>query len=102
MKKKIILSILILLLFTAIITNPNKNDYVAWCKESSMNKSEDILSYGLLSVFGNSIYTTTTKSSNYYLFSIYETNIVDNEIKVLGIFNKFIPISKTGEIKNKI
>ena len=102
MKKKIILSILILLLFTAITTNPNKPNYIAWCKENSMNESKDILSYGLLSVFGNSIYTTNTKSSNYYLFSIYETNISENKLKVLGIFNKFIPINKTEKIKNEI
>ncbi|KEO81425.1 DUF4359 domain-containing protein [Tumebacillus flagellatus] len=89
--------ILLIVLFGLMaITNPNKNDYISWVKEKAVEKSQDSLEKGLISVFGNPIFDSTTTSTNYVFFSRYSTELDSkHKVKAIGVFKNFIPISFT-------
>lgn len=61
-RKKILIIIVICLFLGTIISNPSKDDYVVWLKENGQNQSEDILTKGVISIFGTTIFNETTKS----------------------------------------
>jgi hypothetical protein len=95
MKKKFIIFIaMILIAFSAILTNPKKEDYVTWLKETAVKQSTNSLEKGLVSFLGGPL-LGTTQTHNYVFFTIYDTNIDKDNIKVIGVFNNFIPIAET-------
>ena len=98
--KKIILSIISILILSCAFTNPNKKEYINWAMESMQSNTTDILERGLVSFLGKTIISDTTTSKNYILFSIYKTEIDDEKLTTLAIFKNFIPINK-GKVTNE-
>ena len=98
MKKIISLCILAIVLIVATQTNPSKAEFVDWAKEKlkveSKNKYIDLG----IDLFGEKLINSVTTKEDYVFLSLYEVTAMNKQIKVIGIFNHFIPISKK-EIK---
>jgi len=91
MKKIIVLIILLAVLF---VTNPTRDEYIAWLKDKS-TENVGVIEKGVVSVFGNFIYKESTSASNFLIFTIYKTKI-SNDISFtsIGILQNFIMINK--------
>ncbi|MDF2984569.1 MAG: hypothetical protein K0R50_79 [Eubacterium sp.] len=95
MKKLIV--ILFLLLFLLVVTNPNQSDYNSWVSENLAEKlnynSEGALGKAL-SPLSDVVVNSVTDRHNYFIFSIYETNLGSTEFtKTLGICKFFISLN---------
>ena len=98
--KKWLIAIPILLIIMAF-TNPSEEHYYDWAKKKIKDKSDNQwLNIGV-DWFGDSVLENTTNHSDYKIFSIYQTSIMNNYVKTLGIFNLFIPISSNIESGNE-
>lgn len=94
MKKIIFAAALIILLIFAAQTNPSKKAFVSWAKQELIKKSKNkYLDLGI-DLFGDKVISKVTTTNDYTFFSIYEVKYLDNKIRVIGIMNHFIPISK--------
>ena len=96
--KKIFTLIFIVSLFLSALTNPNKNSYIGWLKENSANKSSNILEKGVISLAVGTIGNNYTTTKDYLFFTIYDTKFSDEDLKVVGIFNNFVPIKVPKDI----
>lgn len=87
--------ITILCSFICISTNPTRAEYTNWVKEEYL-PSITMNSMRLTEVFahfvGPSLIKEYTSSKNYVLFTIYDTKFNEENLKVLGILNHFIPL----------
>ncbi len=95
MKK--LLFIIILLIFVLVLTNPTQADYNSWVNEKLAQKLE-YNSKGtvgkVISPLTNMLVNSVTERHNYYIFSIYETEIANNEInKTVGILKMFVDLN---------
>lgn len=92
--------ITILCSFICISTNPTRAEYTNWVKEEYL-PSVTMNSMGLTEVFarfvGPSLIKEYTSSKNYVLFTIYDTKFNDENLKVLGILNHFIPLPELNK-----
>jgi len=93
-KKYIFIAIIVLIIIVASITNPSKNDFVTWSKEKLKSQSNNGLVNWGIEILGDDIIASATTTNNLVLFSIFTVDLSDTEkVKVLGIFNNFIPLS---------
>ncbi|MEH7094823.1 DUF4359 domain-containing protein [Neobacillus vireti] len=102
MKRFASIIFLAVLIFVMSFTNPGRAAYVDWINHKTMDESSNILQKGILSFAGKSIFDAGTTQSDYFIFSIYETDFTKvgmGKVKSIGIFNKFIPFSSTQEQK---
>lgn len=95
-KIRVLISVAVIGLFVILLstTNPNKEEYLSWFNEEAMQKNDNILESGAVFVMNKvGVFEGITTSSNYLLFSIYNTKLTDNRnIVVLGLFNNFIQL----------
>ncbi|MBC6972775.1 hypothetical protein H9I32_10345 [Bacillus sp. Xin] len=90
MKKKVAL---IVLLIIAAITNPSKESFVSWITEKLKEQTNGFAGFGI-DLIGNKLISSATTTSNYVFFSVFDTYLSKTEnIKVLGVFGNFIPLS---------
>lgn len=96
MKKFLFLIVIGFILVIAAMTNPTKEKFITWEKDQLKSQSNNgLVSWGI-DVLGGSILNSATTGQNYVFFTIYDTKIANtSEVKVLGLFNNFIPISKS-------
>ena len=95
MKKVLIFSVIAFILIVASITNPSKDNFIYWAKEELKQENELVLNLGI-EFIGDEIINLATNTENFVFFSIFKSKVPNNEkIKVLGIFNNFIPLSKS-------
>ncbi|WP_027626539.1 DUF4359 domain-containing protein [Clostridium lundense] len=101
MKNRLIIGI-ILILFVAAITNPSKEKYIAYVKETSIQQKNNIVERGVYSFFISPVMNLSTTSHDYIFFTIFETDIGEAiKYKAIGMFNKFILIgNEKQDIKN--
>jgi hypothetical protein len=90
----VLILVIIFILFGAAITNPKKEAYVNWIKEEAIETSSNSIEKGVVALLGTPIIQSSTKTHNYIFCTVYETTLGSDKIKVLGIYNNFIPISK--------
>jgi len=98
MKRIVTIICLVAVLFILTKTNPPRSEYVAWINQKAMDKSSNILEKGIFSLAGKPIFDMGTTQKDYYLFTIYKTDFSSvgmGEVKSIGIFNQFIPISSS-------
>lgn len=96
MKKTFFVIIIGFILLIAAVTNPSKEKFVIWAKEQLKSQSNNGLVNMGIEVFGDGVINSVTNTQNYVFFSVYDSKISNsNEVKVLGIFNNFIPLSKS-------
>ena len=81
------------LLLVMLLTNPSKAEYVQWLTGKAKEKSNNVLVNAGIDWFGSSIFSAATKEDNWLFVSYYDTKIQHHEIKVLGLFKHFIPVS---------
>jgi len=97
MKKVIlVLILLILFIFVLVLTNPTQEDYNSWVNEK-VTQELKVESNGMVgkvtSKLTDLIVNSVSERHNYYIFSIYETNIADQKLsKTLGILKTFIKL----------
>ncbi|MCM0648605.1 DUF4359 domain-containing protein [Clostridium swellfunianum] len=96
--RNILILTLIFALFAALLTNPKKDNYVSWMKEKASAESSNSIEKGLVALLGGPLIKESTQSKNYVLFSVYETSFGEEKIKILGIYNNFIPIGKSTKL----
>jgi hypothetical protein len=97
MKNLIKLLLVAVVVFVLVETNPSKPEYVDWLKQKTMNESSSLLEKGTISLFGKTVFDMGTKRTDYFVFSYYDTDLTDigaGEVKCIGLFNHFIPVSK--------
>jgi hypothetical protein len=97
MKRIISIILLIVIVFVLSSTNPERSAYIEWINHEAMDQSSNILEKGILSLAGEKVFDIGTTESDYYVFSIYKTDFSEiglGQITCIGIFNKFIPLSK--------
>lgn len=92
---------LLLIAIFCCITNPTTIDYTSWLKENyvelNLNKVTSNNPNVITDVFSKfaakalTSYTTTTKDC--FLFTIFTTHFNNKSLKVIGIFNHFIPLN---------
>ena len=94
MSKLMVLICVMFVIILMVITNPSKNDYINWIKETSITQNVNSLDKGLISLIGNPLFDSSTLSRNFILFSIYTTYISDNnDMNTMGVANNFIQIT---------
>jgi hypothetical protein len=96
MKRIVSIICLVAVLVILTKTNPSRSEYVNWINHKAMDKSSNVLEKGIFSLAGKSIFDMGTTQTDYYLFTIYKTDFSSvgmGEVKSIGIFNQFIPIS---------
>ncbi|MFB3161093.1 DUF4359 domain-containing protein [Neobacillus sp. 179-J 1A1 HS] len=97
MKKVISIILLIVIAFVLSETNPGRSQYVEWITHEAMDQSSNILEKGILSLAGEKVFDMGTTEKDYFIFSVYKTDFSEiglGQVTSIGIFNKFIPISK--------
>ncbi|MDQ0483310.1 DUF4359 domain-containing protein [Guptibacillus hwajinpoensis] len=83
----IIIGLLSIVLF---ITNPNQEDYSNWVGDQMKKNQNALIEIGVDLAVVPYVKENTTRD-NWYLFSIYKTEIWDgNEVVAIGVFNQFI------------
>jgi uncharacterized membrane protein len=79
-------------------TNPSEPQFKQYIKNDLISQSRSeggSLSGALMELLaGPTTYLSTTVRSEYYLFSIYEIDILGDKYKYIGIFNHFIRFNK--------
>jgi len=94
--KKLLLFIVIFGIALAV-TNPSIEDYKAWSKNEIAKQASNGVTRVLGSLLGGALVENSTIKEDYIIFSIYETDILDEHIRTLGILKKFVPMSNTSE-----
>lgn len=98
MKRIMTLFLVIIVIFVLSLTNPDRTQYIDWMNNKTMEQSSNLLTKGIFSIAGKSIFNAGTKKSDYYIFSIYETDFTDDgfgKVTSLGILNHFIQLNST-------
>ncbi|MDP4549872.1 DUF4359 domain-containing protein [Alkalihalobacillus macyae] len=93
----IIIGLLSIVLF---ITNPNQEDYSNWVGEQMKKDQNALIEIGVDLAVVPYVKENTTRD-NWYLFSIYKTEIWDGkEVVAIGAFNQFMLDQK--EVSGKV
>jgi hypothetical protein len=96
----IVYAIILILFISLVAANPTRDEYNGWVAEQVMEGTQNVIIQGLVNLISEPILNTSTTHTDYIIFSIYETDLsllgVEN-IKVIGIWNHFIPLSGPGE-----
>ncbi len=98
-KKWIILCSVIVLSAIMYMTKPSQDDYTAWLLENMSDRMEGqspMMSMGL-SLFGEQMIENRTEVNDYLLFNTFKTEFRGKELKFIGVFHTFIPLSLDGE-----
>ena len=108
MSKSSISTLLVLVLIAGLLfsTNPNDWDYEnhlqEQIKEFSKKEVKDGLLGGIIDLFSGGVAkvaSLATEKEDYYLFSIYSTELDENNrVKYLGILNHFVLLESEGEM----
>ena len=94
MKKFLVIGALAVCLIISAQTNPSKGEFVTWAKDQLKLESKNkYIDFGI-DLLGEKLISKVTTKKDYVFFSVYEVKALDKEIKVVGLFNHFIPISK--------
>ncbi|MGD7045837.1 hypothetical protein [Jeotgalibacillus proteolyticus] len=97
MKKWIAISgvLIIALLVIMFITKPSEEKYNAWLIENistRLDEQSPMAAMGI-SLFGEQIIESNTVVEDYMIFNTFETKFQEREMKFIGVFNMFIPLS---------
>jgi len=90
---KLTVSISIIVLF--IITNPTLSSYTVWLDQFMVAHTSPFVS-AIANVFSGplqSLIAHNTVRNNWFLFSIYQTQLMGQTITVLGVLEHFIRLS---------
>jgi hypothetical protein len=94
MKNFMILLILILVAATFLaITNPTSEDFVNWGVQKMQSEAETDFERLLEGTVGEELLKLRTSRTNYVIFSVFNVESADENIKYLGIVNIFFKIS---------
>ncbi|MGG0176318.1 hypothetical protein [Gottfriedia acidiceleris] len=94
MKKLLVIGALAICLIISAQTNPSKGEFVTWAKDQLKLESKNkYIDFGI-DLLGEKLISKVTTKKDYVFFSVYEVKALDKDIKVVGLFNHFIPISK--------
>ena len=93
-KKIVVLSLFSILILLCVFTNPNKTEYVNWSIETLQSQRPNILEKGLINIVGEKFISNTTTTKNCIVFSIYRTQVKDEQLTTIGILKNFIPLNK--------
>ncbi|WP_434579173.1 hypothetical protein [Thermoanaerobacterium thermosaccharolyticum] len=89
--RKTFLIILLLLTIILAVTNPTKQDYIDWAKQTVVNNSNSNFEKAFVDLIGGSILNDVTTTKNFVIFSLFETNIDGTQKYItVGILKNFI------------
>ena len=89
--------VIAVVLVALLATNPSSDDYVAWLKEkiadSAATTGEQQIGKALLELFGGPLVSVATQRNNYFLFSIFVTQLDDqHRLTTVGLLKNFFPL----------
>ncbi len=91
MKKLLLL--IVVLLAVAYFTNPTLEDYSDFIAEDFNEESDDsIFGEEVGNLVGNLIAENATDREDYYIFSIYESDLMVEDVRYIGIFGMFFEL----------
>lgn len=94
MSREIRAVLVCLVIIILAISNPSKSEYVSWLKSRLMEdlESDNPIVMTLTSIVGGPLIETSTSTRNYAVFSVFETKVGSESIRILGILRNFIPL----------
>jgi hypothetical protein len=75
------------------ITNPTSEDFVNWGVQKMQSEAETDFERLLEGTVGEELLKLRTSRTNYVIFSVFNVESADENIKYLGIVNIFFKIS---------
>ncbi len=94
MKNFMIFLILILVAATFLaITNPASEDFVNWGVQKMQSEAETDFERLLEGTVGEELLKLRTSRTNYVIFSLFNVESADQNVKYLGIMNLFFQLS---------
>lgn len=107
MKRYISVILIAIICFGLYVTNPTREDFKIFCEEvlrkeltSERNIATNLLSGVVASITGKLASSMATRD-DYYLFSIYSLQMEEEEIKFIGILNRFLPLKLPKELASE-
>lgn len=98
--KPLILTLLLIAsAFFCLFTNPTEEDYLNWVQTqytSQQAASQKGLAEVFLQVVGPTLIKKSTTSTNYLIFTLYETKFEGNCMQTIGILDHFFPLPVTS------
>lgn len=94
-KRKIMFVMIALVLIVAFATNPTREQYINWVKERVIKETGQGILGIAVAKWGGTVIEGTTRGSNYVLFSVYKTKIINDELVTLGVFHQFFSLGRT-------
>lgn len=101
-KISIILIIVVVIALGMFLSKPSKAQYTSWVTNKlsqRLGQQNPMLEKGFLLFGGERLIEANTKSSDYGVVVVYETELRGQNVKVLGLFSTFIPIGKSGHLQ---
>gem|GEM_PF-1906748 len=102
LKKNMPLFIFLFIILLMAITNPNKDTYTNWVKEQYISQNQNVNAKSLVALVGKEIINTSTKSSDFVVFSYYQTQVDGKDIKAIGVLKNFIPLGMDKDTTRSI
>ena len=95
MKKILVISVIVLVvLLTAAVTNPSKEEFINWGVAEIRSQAESDIER----IFGGAVAAPMlelqTNVQDYVFFSIFTLEKSDSEVKYLGVFKTFFTLSE--------
>nr|WP_302597036.1 hypothetical protein [uncultured Cellulosilyticum sp.] len=81
--------------FFCLFTNPTEEEYLKWAQtqyQSQQTTSKKGLAEVFLQVAGPSLIKKSTSSTNYLIFTLFETKFDGSCMQTIGILDHFIPL----------
>lgn len=87
--------LLIAAAFFCLLTNPTKDAYISWAHtyyQTKQTMPKKGLTEVFLQVVGPTLIENATTSTNYILFTLFETKYNNECLQTIGILDHFIPL----------
>ena len=102
-KPLILTLLLIATAFFCLLTNPSQDDYVTWAQSNYCNHlstSNKKFTATLFQLIGPSLIEKNTKTTDYLLFTLFETKLDTNCIQTIGVCNHFFSLPPITDSTN--
>jgi hypothetical protein len=102
MKTMLLTIVLVALLGLLVATNPSPDEYQGFLQQQMGQDSKSDVERGMLSLFGgfaSRMVAGQAHRSNYVVLSLYDTNLGQERLRVLGILHNFIILERPESLE---
>jgi hypothetical protein len=102
MKTMLLTVVLVSVLGLLVATNPTPDEYQDFLRQQMVQDSKSDVERSVLSFFGgfaSRVVAGQAHRSNYVVLSLYDTNLGQEHLRVLGILNNFIILERPESLE---